>query len=184
MADRRASARLSGSVLRRSRVDHGGRVVPQSRRVRRPGADIRRGRRRRTTRPHHGELRTLLLGFSLYRAVSEVVRLRGDHNCSLPGDRLPAGDADCPQPEETPRPDGYTLLYAGGSIAGSRYVNANVPFDVLRDFTPISLLTAGRFVLVVHPNVPARNVKEYIALARSIQRHSALQHFVWPARRD
>lgn len=64
-------------------------------------------------------------------------------------------------------PDGYTLLYAGGSIAGSRYVNANVPFDVLRDFTPISLLVTGRFVLIVHPNMPARNVKEFIALARS-----------------
>jgi tripartite-type tricarboxylate transporter receptor subunit TctC len=64
-------------------------------------------------------------------------------------------------------PDGYTLLYAGGSMAGSRYVNVNFTHDVLRDFTPIALLTSGRFVLVVHPNVPARNVKEFIALARS-----------------
>ena len=64
-------------------------------------------------------------------------------------------------------PDGYTLLYAGGSMTGAKYVNANVRYDVLRDFTPISTLTTGKFFLVVHPKVPARNLKEYIALARS-----------------
>jgi tripartite-type tricarboxylate transporter receptor subunit TctC len=58
-------------------------------------------------------------------------------------------------------------LYAGGSIAGSRFVNANFQLDVLRDLTPVSLLNMGKFFLVVHPNVPARNLKEYIALARS-----------------
>ena len=64
-------------------------------------------------------------------------------------------------------PDGYTLLYAGGSMAGSRLVNANFKLDVLRDLTPVSLLTTGKFFLVVHPSVPVRNLKEYIALARS-----------------
>src|SRR5436190_1551545 len=38
-------------------------------------------------------------------------------------------------------PDGYTLLLAGGSMAGARYVNANITYDLLRDFTPVSLLT-------------------------------------------
>src|SRR6267378_2575746 len=37
-------------------------------------------------------------------------------------------------------PDGYTLLLAGISMAGARYVNANVTYDVMRDFTPISLI--------------------------------------------
>ena len=64
-------------------------------------------------------------------------------------------------------PDGYTLLYAGGSMAGSRFVNAAFKLDVLRDFSPVSLLQTGKYVLVVHPNVPARKLKEYIALARS-----------------
>jgi len=63
--------------------------------------------------------------------------------------------------------DGYTLLLAGGSMAGARYVNANVTYDVLHDFTPISLLETSQFVMVVHPSVPARNLQEYIALARS-----------------
>lgn len=64
-------------------------------------------------------------------------------------------------------PDGYTLLLGGGSMAGARYVNANVNYDVLQDFTHISLIETSPFVLVVHPAVPARNAKEYIALARS-----------------
>lgn len=63
-------------------------------------------------------------------------------------------------------PDGYTLLLAGGSMAGARYVNANVSYDVLRDFTPVSLALTTQFVLLVHPTVPARGLKEYIALAR------------------
>ena len=64
-------------------------------------------------------------------------------------------------------PDGYTLLLAGGSMAGARYVNANVNYDVLRDFTPVSLVVTTQFVMLVHPTVPARSLREYIALARS-----------------
>ena len=64
-------------------------------------------------------------------------------------------------------PDGYTLLLAGGSMAGARYVNAQATYDVLRDFTPISLLEVSQFALIVHPTVPAKNLKEYIALART-----------------
>ena len=63
--------------------------------------------------------------------------------------------------------DGYTWLLAGGSMAGARYVNASVTYDVLRDFTPVSLLETSQFVMVVHPSVPARTAKEYIGLARS-----------------
>jgi tripartite-type tricarboxylate transporter receptor subunit TctC len=64
-------------------------------------------------------------------------------------------------------PDGYTLLLAGGSMAGARFVNAAVTYDVLRDFTPISLIETAQFILVIHPSVPARSVKEYIALLKS-----------------
>ena len=52
-------------------------------------------------------------------------------------------------------PDGYTLLLAGGSMAGARYVNAQVTYDVLRDFTPISLVETSLFVMVVHPSARA-----------------------------
>jgi tripartite-type tricarboxylate transporter receptor subunit TctC len=64
-------------------------------------------------------------------------------------------------------PDGYTWLLAGGSMAGARLVNANVTYDVLRDFTPVTLLETSPFVMVVHPSVPAKNLKEYITLARA-----------------
>jgi tripartite-type tricarboxylate transporter receptor subunit TctC len=64
-------------------------------------------------------------------------------------------------------PDGYTLLLAGGSMAGARYVNANVTYDVLHDFTHVSLIETSPFVLIVHPSVPVRDLKTFIALARS-----------------
>jgi tripartite-type tricarboxylate transporter receptor subunit TctC len=64
-------------------------------------------------------------------------------------------------------PDGYTLLLAGGSMAGARYVNANATYDLMRDFTPISLVETSPFVLVINSSLPARNVEEFVALARS-----------------
>jgi len=64
-------------------------------------------------------------------------------------------------------PDGYTFLLAGGSMAGARLINASVNYDVLRDFTPVSQLENSQFFMIVHPTVPARTLKEYIALARS-----------------
>lgn len=64
-------------------------------------------------------------------------------------------------------PDGYTWLLAGASMAGAKYVSTAVAYDVLRDFTPVSLVEISPFVMVVHPAVPARTAKEYIALARA-----------------
>jgi tripartite-type tricarboxylate transporter receptor subunit TctC len=64
-------------------------------------------------------------------------------------------------------PDGYTLLLAGGSMAGARFVNANVTYDLGRDFTPISLIEASPFVLVVSQTLPVRNVQGLVALAKS-----------------
>ena len=64
-------------------------------------------------------------------------------------------------------PDGYIFLLAGGSMAGARYVNAQATYDVLRDFTPVSLVATLPFAMVVHPSVPAKNLKEYIVLARA-----------------
>jgi tripartite-type tricarboxylate transporter receptor subunit TctC len=64
-------------------------------------------------------------------------------------------------------PDGYTWLLAGGSMAGARLINANVTYDVLRDFTPVTLLETSQFFMIVHPSVPAKNLKEYVALARA-----------------
>jgi tripartite-type tricarboxylate transporter receptor subunit TctC len=64
-------------------------------------------------------------------------------------------------------PDGYTLLLAGGSMAGARYANANVTYDLLRDFTPISMVVTSEFALVVNSSLPVRDVKELIAYAKA-----------------
>ena len=64
-------------------------------------------------------------------------------------------------------PDGYTVLLAGGSMAGAKFVNAAITYDLLRDFTPISLIETAPFALVVSPSLPVRSVSEFIAFAKS-----------------
>jgi tripartite-type tricarboxylate transporter receptor subunit TctC len=64
-------------------------------------------------------------------------------------------------------PDGYTVLLAGGSMAGAKFVNATITYDLMRDFTPISLIETAPFALVVSPSLPAHTVGEFIALAKS-----------------
>ena len=64
-------------------------------------------------------------------------------------------------------PDGYTLALGGGSMTTVPSLRSKPPFDLLRDFTPISLISTTSLVLVVHPSVPARTVKELITLART-----------------
>jgi tripartite-type tricarboxylate transporter receptor subunit TctC len=63
-------------------------------------------------------------------------------------------------------PDGYTLLMANSTIA-SPTLFKSLTFDVRKDLDPVSLVAIGPSVLVVHPAVPARNVKDLIALARA-----------------
>lgn len=63
-------------------------------------------------------------------------------------------------------PDGYTLLMANSTIASPTLFNS-LPFDVRKDLDPVSLVAIGPSVLVVHPAVPARNVKDLIALAKA-----------------
>ena len=64
-------------------------------------------------------------------------------------------------------PDGYTLLQAATSHATNPAMQAKLPYDSLRDFTPISLLSQQPNIWVVHPSVPAKNIKELIAYAKA-----------------
>ena len=64
-------------------------------------------------------------------------------------------------------PDGYTLLLNVHGMAISPGLYKKLPFDPIRDFTPVSQLTSSFLVLVAHPKLAANNVKELIALARS-----------------
>lgn len=63
--------------------------------------------------------------------------------------------------------DGYTLLINTAALAINMSLYKKVAFDALRDFVPISIFSQSPNILVVHASVPARNVKELLALARA-----------------
>ena len=64
-------------------------------------------------------------------------------------------------------PDGYTLLVVPATHAVNPSLYAKVPYDTLRDLTHVSLIAEAPFILVVHPSLPAKNVRELAALART-----------------
>lgn len=65
-------------------------------------------------------------------------------------------------------PDGHTLLMASSpALAANIHLFTKLPFDPIKDFAPLILIGNQPNVLVVHPSVPASNVKEFIALAKS-----------------
>jgi tripartite-type tricarboxylate transporter receptor subunit TctC len=63
--------------------------------------------------------------------------------------------------------DGYTLLLGGASMAMFPHMYAKPLVDPIRDFAPVSMVANTQSVMVVHPSIPARTVKEFIALARA-----------------
>lgn len=64
-------------------------------------------------------------------------------------------------------PDGYTISLAASTHVTVPHLAANLPFDALRDFTPVAGLVTTQLVLVVHPSVAASNLSEFIALAKA-----------------
>ena len=64
-------------------------------------------------------------------------------------------------------PDGYTLFMAAGAHTLAPSLHTSLPYDIVRDFQPVSLAALGTYLLVVHPSVPANSVKELIELAKS-----------------
>ena len=64
-------------------------------------------------------------------------------------------------------PDGYTitLIPSGHAVNASLY--RKLPYDSIKDFTPITLAGASPLILAVHPSIPAKNVKELVALAKA-----------------
>ena len=64
-------------------------------------------------------------------------------------------------------PDGYTLLFVSSPHSINPSLYPKLPYDTLRDFTPLSMVATSPYVLVVHPSLPVRNVKELIALAKA-----------------
>ena len=65
-------------------------------------------------------------------------------------------------------PDGYTLLLGfSGPLVIVPQINVSTPYDTLKDFAPISLAASAPYVLLVHPGVAAKTVKELVALAKA-----------------
>ena len=64
-------------------------------------------------------------------------------------------------------PDGYTILMGGATNAINMSTQAKPPYDTVRDLAPVILCVQGANVLSIHPSVPAKNLKELIALARA-----------------
>jgi len=63
-------------------------------------------------------------------------------------------------------PDGYNLLVASSSYAINPSLYTDMPFDPVRDLLPVTLIAEAPFLLVVHPSMPVRSVKDLVALAK------------------
>jgi tripartite-type tricarboxylate transporter receptor subunit TctC len=64
-------------------------------------------------------------------------------------------------------PDGYNLVLVVAAHVINPSLKKNMPFDIFKDFTPITEVAASPWVVVVSPNVPAKSIKELIALAKA-----------------
>jgi tripartite-type tricarboxylate transporter receptor subunit TctC len=64
-------------------------------------------------------------------------------------------------------PDGYTLLGTTVTFVISGTLHKNLPYDAFKDFAPVTLFISSPFGLLLHPSVPARTVKEFIAYAKA-----------------
>jgi tripartite-type tricarboxylate transporter receptor subunit TctC len=78
-----------------------------------------------------------------------------------------AGGALAAQPVMRATPDGYTLWYGTtGSFVFARYLMKNLPFDITRDFAPVSLAARAGTVLTVHSSVPVNSLQELVEYAK------------------
>lgn len=115
----------------------------------------------------------MLVGFTAGGAADVVTRMVAQKISEQVGqtviveNRPGAGGAIATERVVTSPPDGYTLLMMTAGDTALPALRAKLPYQLERDLTPVSLVAVSPFVLVVHPSVPARNVKELVALARS-----------------
>jgi tripartite-type tricarboxylate transporter receptor subunit TctC len=67
------------------------------------------------------------------------------------------------------KPDGYTFYASDNSFYQNPAILDSLPYDTLKDFTAVSMLAQGPVILIIHPDVPAKNLQELLALARKTQ---------------
>jgi len=76
-------------------------------------------------------------------------------------------------------PDGYTLLLGISTLAINPAMYRKVPYDALKDFAPISQLVSLPNILVTHPSLPVKTVKELVAFARTRPGSGPIRIFPW-----
>ena len=114
----------------------------------------------------------IVVGFVPGGAVDFTARLVGQKLSESLGqpvvieNRAGASTAIATERVATSPADGYTLLLIPTSTAVQTALRNNLPYDLKRDLAPVSLVSIGPFVLVVHPSVPAKTPKELIVLAQ------------------
>jgi tripartite-type tricarboxylate transporter receptor subunit TctC len=64
-------------------------------------------------------------------------------------------------------PDGHTLIHSPPAFVINALVYKNLPYDILRDFIPVTLAMSSPNILVVHPSLPVKSTRELIALAKA-----------------
>ena len=94
--------------------------------------------------------------FSEYLGQSVIIDNRGGAG----------GNIGSEQATKAP-PDGYTLLVGAAALAINVSLYSRLTFDPVKDLTPVSLLASSPNIVVVHPSLPAHNMKELIALAKA-----------------
>ena len=115
----------------------------------------------------------MIVGFAAGGGTDVTARMLGQKLTETLGqpliveNRPGAGGALSIERVATSPADGYTLLMMAAAGAIQSALRTKLPYDLERDLAPVSLVVIGPLVLVIHPSVPARNVKELIALARS-----------------
>jgi tripartite-type tricarboxylate transporter receptor subunit TctC len=116
----------------------------------------------------------LIVPFAAGSATDSSARIFGVQMASQIGqqiiieNRAGAGGAIGMQALAKAAPDGYTIAYAGaGPLAINRSITPNLPYDVEKEVQPISQAISSPLLLAVSPTLPAKNVKELIALAKA-----------------
>ncbi|OGA44083.1 MAG: hypothetical protein A3G24_21575 [Betaproteobacteria bacterium RIFCSPLOWO2_12_FULL_62_13] len=115
----------------------------------------------------------LLVGFSPGGASDVVARILGKKLTDTWGqqvvvdNRAGAGGILATEMTAKANPDGHTLLFISSSFAIQPSVRPKLPYDPLRDFAPVTLAVSSPYLLVVHPALEAKSVRELIDLAKA-----------------
>ena len=115
----------------------------------------------------------IVVGYSAGGGVDSTARLIAQKGADVLGqpiiveNRAGASGAIATERVAKSPADGHTLLMATSTETSLPFIRVGLPYDFQRDLTPIAMAVLVNYVLTVHPSVPAHNVKELIALARS-----------------